>query len=143
MTNTANHEFPENHQEEPYPGERLGLPQTGRGSLATLGYRFLALGIDWLACMLISAAFFNSNAWANLAIFTVSQTVLVTTGGASLGHRIVGMRVVPLHGGGRVSFVSAMIRALLISVVLPAVVWDADGRGVHDRIAKTVLLRTR
>ncbi len=31
-----------------YPGERLGLPETGSRSLARMGRRFGALIIDWL-----------------------------------------------------------------------------------------------
>ncbi|MGO9653847.1 MAG: RDD family protein, partial [Mycobacterium sp.] len=31
-----------------YPGERLGLPESGPGSLAPVGRRVAALTIDWL-----------------------------------------------------------------------------------------------
>ena len=31
-----------------YPGERLGLPESGPGSLAPMGRRLAALMIDWL-----------------------------------------------------------------------------------------------
>jgi uncharacterized RDD family membrane protein YckC len=33
------------------------------------------------------------------------------------------------------------IRTFLIALVIPAVVTDKDGRGLHDRIAKTVVMR--
>jgi hypothetical protein len=32
-------------------------------------------------------------------------------------------------------------RTLLLMLVVPAVVWDRDGRGLHDRLSGTVELR--
>ena len=34
-----------------------------------------------------------------------------------------------------------MIRAVLICLVIPAVVYDRDRRGLHDRAANTVVVR--
>ena len=39
--------------------------------------------------------------------------------------------------------VRALVRTLLLAIVLPAVIWDKDQRGFHDRIAGTMILRTR
>ncbi|NLA66265.1 MAG: RDD family protein, partial [Leucobacter sp.] len=30
-----------------YPGERLGLPEEGSGSVGRIGRRFIAIAIDW------------------------------------------------------------------------------------------------
>jgi hypothetical protein len=30
----------------------------------------------------------------------------------------------------------------LLCIVIPAVIWDADHRGLHDKIAGTVLVRS-
>ncbi|CPU67518.1 Conserved membrane protein of uncharacterised function [Mycobacteroides abscessus] len=35
-----------------------------------------------------------------------------------------------------------LLRTVLLCLVIPAVVWDADGRGLHDRAAGTVLVRS-
>jgi hypothetical protein len=35
-----------------------------------------------------------------------------------------------------------IVRTLLLIVVIPAVVWDADQRGLHDKAAGTVLIRS-
>ena len=37
----------------------------------------------------------------------------------------------------------AVLRTALIALVLPPLVRDADGRGLHDRAAATVVVRTR
>src|SRR5689334_22272379 len=38
-----------------YPGERLGLPKDGPGSIARFGRRIAALIVDWLTCYGLSA----------------------------------------------------------------------------------------
>ena len=40
--------------DELYPGERLGLPREGRGSLASWSQRIWALVIDWAACTIVA-----------------------------------------------------------------------------------------
>jgi len=42
-----------------------------------------------------------------------------------------------------VGFIKAAIRTLMLLLVIPAVVWDSEGRGLHDRAAGTRLVRTR
>ncbi|MEA5454241.1 RDD family protein [Sinomonas sp. JGH33] len=123
-----------------YPGRALGLPRTGSGSVARPGRRVVALCIDWAACLLISAAFFQSDSIATLAVFAAEQMVLVGTAGFGLGHRVVGIKVVRL-GGDPAGIPAAIIRTLLLCLVIPAVVFDADQRGLHDKVAKTVLVR--
>ena len=34
-----------------------------------------------------------------------------------------------------------LTRTLLIIVVIPAVIWDADQRGIHDKVTGLVLIR--
>src|SRR6478609_8786013 len=64
-------------------GVRLGLPESGPGALAPLGRRVVALAIDWVACLLISGAFFvvdptafflsRGNPLATLGIFALEN----------------------------------------------------------------------
>jgi len=35
------------------------------------------------------------------------------------------------------------LRTLLICLVIPAVIWDRDGRGLQDRAAGTVVVKAR
>jgi uncharacterized RDD family membrane protein YckC len=66
--------------------------------------------------------------------------VFIPTIGGSVGHRLTGMRVVPLTGGW-VGLRRPIVRTLLLVLVLPALVWDSDQRGFHDKVAGTVLIR--
>ena len=124
---------------ESYPGERLGLPPSGSGSIARLGRRVGALFIDYGAAYLISG-FFGWDPLAILAIFALIQIVFIPTLQGSPGHRILGMRVVRLDGAW-VGLWRPVVRTVLLTVVIPAVIWDADQRGLHDKAAGTVLVR--
>lgn len=123
-----------------WAGKRLGLPEAGSGSLAKMGRRVLALSIDWAFALLVSNAFFGADNTATLTFFMLEQWLLVATTGNSFGHLVAGIRVRKLDGSP-VGVVSALIRIGLILLVIPAVIWDADNRGLHDKAAKTVLVR--
>lgn len=123
-----------------YPGERLGLPESGSGSIARAGRRLAALAIDWACAVLISVAFFSYDPLATLTIFAMVQIVLLPTLGGSPGHRLLGLRL-ELVGGGWVGLWRPIVRTALLVLVIPAVIWDADQRGLHDKAAATVLLR--
>ncbi|WP_413631684.1 RDD family protein [Microbacterium sp. SSM24] len=122
-----------------YPGERLGLPQEGSGSIGRVGRRIGALFLDYGAAYLISG-FFGWDPLAILAIFAAIQLVFIPTLQGSPGHRIFGLRVVRIDGAW-VGLWRPIIRTLLLIVVIPAVIWDADQRGLHDKAAGTILLR--
>ncbi|WP_439593842.1 RDD family protein [Microbacterium sp.] len=123
-----------------YPGERLGLPAEGSGSLAKLGRRVGGIAIDWACAVLISIAFFSYDPIATLVVFIVVQCVFIPTIGGSPGHRLTGMRVIRVTGGWP-GLWRPIVRSVLLALVVPAVIWDADNRGVHDKAAGTALVR--
>ncbi len=123
-----------------YPGERLGLPASGPGSIGRIGRRLGALAIDWACAVVISVAFFDYDPWATSAVFAAVQIVFLPTLGGSPGHRLVGLRLVAVRGGW-VGLWRPLVRTALLLLVIPAVIWDADQRGLHDKAAGTVLLR--
>lgn len=132
-------EMTNNEPNSAWAGQRLGLPQSGTNSLAKTGRRLLALCFDWAACSFISAAFFGYDNGATIAIFGISQVVLITTAQASFGHRLMGLKLISLERG-KVSLYDAVLRTGLLLLVIPAVVWDSDNRGLHDKAAKTALV---
>jgi uncharacterized RDD family membrane protein YckC len=123
-----------------YPGERLGLPESGPGSIARAGRRIVAIMIDWGIALLISNFAFGGDSWATLAVFAVEQILLVGTLGYSIGHRAVGIAVVRT-GGGTPGPLAALVRAVLLCLVIPAVIFDPDQRGLHDKAMNTLLIR--
>ena len=132
---------------ESYPGSRLGMPQRGPGSVARFGRRLVGVMIDWLLCSLVAAALWgysitggDSGSFKPLVIFAVQHLILVGTIGFTIGHRVVGLRVVRL-GGGLPGFVPALARTILLVLAIPALIWDRDDRGLHDKVAGTVVIR--
>ena len=123
-----------------WPGKRLGLPAAGPRSVGRFGRRIGAIAIDWALSVLISVAFFNYVPWATLAIFAATQYLFQLTANGSVGHLLLGMRVVPIAGGYLGAW-RPLVRTVLLCLVIPAVIWDRDQRGLHDRLAGTVLVR--
>jgi hypothetical protein len=123
-----------------WPGQRIGLPETGSRSVARLGRRLAGIAIDWGIAVAISAGFFNYDSRATLLVFVGMQVLFTIVINASIGHAVLGMRVVPL-AGGLLGVWRPIVRSLLIALVIPAMLWDQNQRGLHDRAAGTVLLR--
>ena len=125
-----------------WAGQRLGLPGAGAGSLAKIGRRVIALSIDWALSMVVAQAFANGDSTVTLAVFGVQQWLLVATLGYSVGHRIMNLQVRRLDGK-YVGFWRSLVRVGLILLVIPATIWDADNRGLHDKAANTILVLTK
>ena len=114
-----------------------------------LGRRFAALMVDWLACYFIVAATAGgigkmapNRSLTVLGLFFAEVAILSALQGASLGHRIFGIRIVRFSDGGAISPLQALIRtALLISVIF-AITFDENGRGIHERFSGSVLTRS-
>lgn len=65
--------------------------------------------------------------------------LLVGLLGATIGKALFRIQVVRV-GGASVGLWQAAIRALLLGLFIPAIVMDKDQRGVHDLLAKTVVI---
>ena len=124
------------------------MPERGPGSLARFGRRLVAILVDWLVCNVIAVGLLHYRLgdgglgpFKPLAVFVLMNLLLVGTLGSTIGHRLLGIRVVRLGGAGA-GPLPAVIRTVLLAVVIPAVIWDRDTRGFHDKIAGTVLVRT-
>lgn len=127
-----------------WPGERLGLPETGERSVARLGRRVAAIFIDWAIAAVPVYLFlggYNAKWWWQPLIFAVLQILFIPTIGGSIGHRIMGMRVLPIAGGW-IGVWRPIARTVLLCLAIPVLVWDSDQRGFHDKIAGTILLRS-
>ena len=135
-----------------YAGQNLGLPEFGSGSVAGWSRRLGALLIDWFACSIIAIAFFyhpqaghaasvltQPRLWTP-AVFGVEDFLLTALTGVTIGKRLLGMRVVRLDG--RPVGLWALPRTLLLLLVVPAMIMDRDLRGLQDKAAGTIVVRT-
>lgn len=129
-------------------GRRVPTQDEG-GSAAPFGRRVLALLVDWIACLVITHGLVGrvvelspeGFSFVPLGLLFVLNTLGVTLGGATFGHRLLGLRVVPVHGQWVTPLRSA-VRAALLCLFIPAIVMlKDDGRGLHDLAAGTRVTR--
>jgi len=114
----------------------------------SLGRRMSALMVDWLACYFIVAASAGglgkmapNRSWTVLALFFAEVAILSALQGASLGHRIFGIKIIRFADGGAITPVQALIRSALLVTVIFAITFDENGRGMHERFSGSVLTR--
>ena len=115
------------------------------------GRRALGITIDWLAAYAITLGFFSGGGdffersrgagGTVLLVMALEYLVLVTFGGASFGHRIVGLKVVRFSDGGAATPIQALIRSVLLIVIVTAITFDENGRGINERLSYTVLIK--
>ncbi|BDZ50811.1 hypothetical protein GCM10025867_30520 [Frondihabitans sucicola] len=108
--------------------------------MGRFGRRIIALVIDWLLAVIISITFFHYNSFATLGVFAVMQIVFLITIGGSIGHIVVRLRLTPLSGG-YIGVWRPIVRTVLLCLVIPAVIYDQDQRGLHDRAIGSILVR--
>jgi len=106
-----------------------------------MGRRVAALFIDWILSTLIGLAIFHSRGWVTLAVFAVEVYILTALTGFTVGKRLLGIRVARLDGKP-VGLVWALVRTVALLAVLPPLVTDRDLRGLHDRAANTIVIRS-
>jgi uncharacterized RDD family membrane protein YckC len=110
--------------------------------------RILALIIDWGAAILVVQVIPNgpdygtqSNSLLTLIVFATEVTLFTWMMGSSFGQRIVGLRVIDFYSDSNPTFVQSVFRTFLIVVLVPPLLADAEGRGLHDRLAKTKIIK--
>jgi uncharacterized RDD family membrane protein YckC len=126
-------------------GQRLGLPETGPGSVATTGSKALALVVDVVLAALIAWAFTAPNPplnWSLVPWFLIS-VITLSFFGFTPGMGALGIRAVRMDGAAMIGPIRAIPRTILVGVIVPAAIWDGDGRGLHDKVAGTIVLRMR
>ena len=61
--------------------------------------------------------------------------------GRTLGMYLFGLRLVRVDRTAPVDPWRIVIRTLLLFLLVPAAVFDRDGRGLHDRLSDTAVVR--
>jgi hypothetical protein len=125
-------------------GRRLGLPESGPGSLAPAGHRLGAFVADIALSALVAGLFTAPQLprnWSLLA-FVAEYVVFGAVFAQTPGMRLLGLRLVRLDRPARVGPVRVVARTAMLVLLVPALIWDIDGRGVHDRMTRTAVIRT-
>ncbi|WJZ03219.1 RDD family protein [Corynebacterium freiburgense] len=129
-----------------WPGEKLGLPESGVGALASVMRRVGGIAFDWFLCMF--AAIILRNFTSQLGgvstitffVFLILGTVSVSLFARTPGQAVFRMGVARVDAEERVGFIRAFVRTFLTLFVFPPILVDADGRGLHDRATGTAVI---
>lgn len=111
--------------------------------MASFGRRLVALLIDWAAATLVASFLVDSlraNPWPQLGIFVLAHAFFVGLFGQTVGMALARIRCVSIADGGAIGIPRALLRGVLIALLVPAMITDGDGRGVHDRVARSVMV---
>ncbi|MFC6085446.1 RDD family protein [Sphaerisporangium aureirubrum] len=128
------------------PGERLGLPASGPGSVSGFGRRIGAVLVDWIVCTwAIGRGILGvdpaRSAWVGLLVFALEYLLLAGTTGMTLGMLLFRIKITTVDGK-RAPFPVIVLRTLLLCLAVPALIWDRDNRGLHDRASRTVVVHS-
>lgn len=143
-------------QPQAYRGQRLGLPESGPASLASLAARLGAFVVDSIASALVAALFVAAlhhggrdhddiadrlPGYWSLIPFAVDYVLGMLVAGRTLGMYLFGLRIIRVDRDVAVTPWRAVVRTALLMLLVPAVVFDKDGRGLHDRYTETGVVR--
>jgi uncharacterized RDD family membrane protein YckC len=131
-----------------YPGQRLGLPPSGSGSLVGWGRRIGALVLDWLIAYGLSALLMSLGlvslemlSTAVLVVWLVLGILSVRLFGFTPGQAALGLRVASVDHRIHVGVGRAAARGVLVALVVPPLFTDSDGRGLQDKATGTAIVR--
>ncbi|NYJ07593.1 RDD family protein [Petropleomorpha daqingensis] len=126
-------------------GAALGLPAEGPGSLASFSTRVTAYVIDAIAAAFIAGLFTAPKLpglWSLVSFAAITIGSLLAFG-QTPGMRVCGLRLAHPVEGRRLAPWRAVVRTALLMLLVPALLVDADGRGLHDRATQTAVVRER
>jgi uncharacterized RDD family membrane protein YckC len=131
--------------------------QPGAPRGASFGRRLAAWAVDWALCLVIVFGLLPydvvvepgvepplllgvpESSWALMGVFAMLNIVLVSLTGSTVGHRLLGLQVWQVRPGAFP--LQVVVRTVLLCLFLPAVVTRSDGRGWHDSLAGTRIVR--
>lgn len=123
-----------------WPGKRFGLPVDGPRSTPSYLRRALGLIVDWAIAVGVSIVFFDYDGLLTLVVFVLLSAFSGLVSAGTIGHHVSGVRIAPIRGGA-LGIIAPLLRPFLVALVIPAVLYDEDMRGGHDRLLGTILVR--
>jgi len=121
----------------------LDLPTAGSGSLAPSGRRAGAFVLDLILSILVASAFTAPHLPRNvsLVVFGLEYVFFSALLGQTPGMWICRLRLTRIDRPRPVGLVRSIVRTVLLILLIPALVMDRNGRGVHDRLTQTAVVR--
>lgn len=108
----------------------------------SLARRFGALLVDWALCAMIASFFADPvrDGWPPVLVLILEYAVFVGLFAQTPGMWVSRLRCVAYDDGGRIGVPRALLRGILLSLVVPALLMDERRRGLHDRLVGSVVV---
>jgi uncharacterized RDD family membrane protein YckC len=121
----------------------VALPEQGPGSLAPAGRRILGFLADVILSALVAAVFTAPHLPRNtsLVVFGIEYLVFSTLAGQTPGMFLARLRIIRVDRPARLGPLRALVRTVLLMLLIPALIWDRNGRGLHDRLSQSAVVR--
>ncbi|MFC3988593.1 RDD family protein [Actinoplanes siamensis] len=115
----------------------------GRPEPAGGGQRLIALLIDWVLCLLVAGLYADPSrtAWPPVVLLILINTFFIGLFGQTPGMRLARISCRSFTDGGAIGLGPGLVRAVLLALLIPALIADGDGRGLHDRAAGSMVVR--
>jgi uncharacterized RDD family membrane protein YckC len=110
---------------------------------ASLGRRFGAVSTDWILCLLVGGLFgpLNGSVWPAV-VLVAEYTFFIGLFAQTPGMFLTRIRCLSAETGGPIGLPRALLRAVLLLLVVPALIMDGERRGLHDRAARSIVVET-
>ena len=121
-------------QADPAPGE-------GGWDTAGFGSRFLAILVDWVLCLMIIGLVTGApdSLWI-YAILIAEYAIFMGPFTQTPGMWLAKVRCVSTSDARPIGVARALLRSVLMCLVLPVLIMDRYGRGLHDRAVGSIML---
>jgi uncharacterized RDD family membrane protein YckC len=121
------------------------IPDAQNWEPAPLGRRFGALVIDWILCLLVASLYANPRVvpWPPVVVLVLEYGFFIGLFAQTPGMFITRLRCVAFADGRPIGVPRALLRGVLLSLVIPALIMDSDRRGLHDRAAGSIMVSAR
>ncbi|WP_436522314.1 RDD family protein [Actinoplanes sp. HUAS TT8] len=108
------------------------------------GQRLIALLIDWVLCLLVAGLYANPSrvAWPPVVLLILINTFFIGLFAQTPGMRLARIGCRSFADGGAIGLGRGLVRAVLLALLIPALIADENGRGLHDRAAGSMVIRT-
>jgi len=113
---------------------------------ASWGRRILALVVDWGGSTLVTVVIIGPDKYGEVGggslvvplVYVLETAVFTWLLAGSFGKLATGLRVVPADGRLRpINPLRLLLRQLMVMLVIPPLVFESNGRGLHDLTAGT------
>lgn len=130
--------------DQPSPTEQIleHLPASGAGSVAPMPRRIGALLIDGILSTLLALAIARPPGFWSSVVLVAEYTVFTGLFAQTPGMRLAGLACVRVSTNGPLGLGRALVRAVLLQLLVPAVFLDSHRRGYHDKAADSIVVCT-